>query len=63
VTDPNVFPLGCASRMALSTIIRKWAEGAALSEDERQAVDDALTFNRLEMIQVLFKDEEATHVR
>lgn len=56
-------PVGGVCQDIIADCVRRWAEGSKLSDSDRRIVDDALTFNRLEMIQVLFRDEEAGHVR
>ncbi|QIO64818.1 hypothetical protein [Rhizobium leguminosarum] len=54
--------IGCASRPVVADCIRKWATGAALTERERDLVDEAIFRNRLQMIEAVFEDREAAHV-
>ncbi|HLP67383.1 MAG TPA: hypothetical protein VK181_07675 [Rhizobium sp.] len=55
--------IGFASRVVISNCVRKWAEGAALAERERQIVAEALAHNRFEMIQAVFAEREEPHVQ
>ncbi|NEH72316.1 hypothetical protein [Rhizobium leguminosarum] len=54
--------IGFASRLVVADCIRKWAVGAALTERERDLVEEAIFCNRLQMIEAVFEDREAGHV-
>jgi hypothetical protein len=53
--------IGFASNLVVADCIRKWSNGAALTERERTVVDQALSQNRIEMIQAIFHDAEVRH--
>ncbi|MDH6273626.1 hypothetical protein M2311_003716 [Rhizobium leguminosarum] len=46
----------------IADCIRRWMAGNALTERERDLVDDAIFCNRLQMIESVFEDREADHV-
>ncbi len=58
---PDSLPpsIGFLSQLAVAECIRKWIAGVALTERERQVVDEARTCNRLQMIRTVFAETEA----
>ncbi|EJB02932.1 hypothetical protein Rleg9DRAFT_1747 [Rhizobium leguminosarum bv. trifolii WSM597] len=54
--------IGARSRLTVAACIRKWSAGAALTERERDLVDEAIFRNRLQMIEAVFEDRETADV-